>query len=272
VSSRVGKGSGKLRMRLNRRQLLVACRSFPGSLAHRCSAGLVVNCTVDFYNPLEGQTDATACVRCPRNSHTLFERSTSVSDCLCDGDFYDSNASHAAVECVACPVGTECNGGSSLEELPLRKGYYRLDPTSVDVRVCPDAQINCSSTFGTSACDSTSGCQGGMGFPCANNLTGVYCRLCNRSNDAIRVFYKAATADEVAKCEICSDVLVRLVIILAAVLTSAALVLTTVLWVGRRQSSRSVHCLKRFVTIHTPVIKFKIIFALPDRHTDPSRL
>jgi hypothetical protein len=90
---------------------------------------------------------------CPPNSNTRFEKSTSVSDCFCDQYFYDSNSSQAAVECEPCPVGTVCPGGSTLEDLPLRKGYFRLDPTSVDVRVCPDAQMNCSSTFGTSECE-----------------------------------------------------------------------------------------------------------------------
>ena len=41
----------------------------------------------------------------------------------------------AIVQCLPCPVGTDCAAqGSTLEALPLRKGYYRLDTTSVDVR------------------------------------------------------------------------------------------------------------------------------------------
>jgi hypothetical protein len=229
------------------------------NLVHRCTAGRVYNCTIGFYNPFDGQIDAAACIRCPTNSNTLFEKRASISDCLCDEGYYDANASHAAVECVACPVGTECSRGSTLDALPLRKGYYRLDPASVDVRVCPDAQINCSSSFGTFECESTSGCQGGTGFPCANNLTGVYCRLCDRSDDTTSVFFKSATAGEVATCEVCGDKAVETAILVLAVLAAAALALITVLLIGRRLSPKIIARLTRIFTPHTPDNKIKII-------------
>jgi hypothetical protein len=230
----------------------------PGSPVHRCTAGRVYDCPIGFYNPLEGQTDAAACERCPSNSNTRSVRSASISDCLCDANFYDSNVSDAAVECVMCPVGSDCARGSTLERLPLRKGYYRLDSTSVDVRVCPDAQVNCSTTFGTSECHSASGCQGGTGYPCANGLEGVYCQLCNRSSDA--VFYKAASATKAAKCEPCSNTVVRTALPIVAVVVAAALALKVKQVALLRLSSSTVARLRDILIRYTPSNKLKIVF------------
>ena len=38
----------------------------------------------------------------------------------------------AVVDCAVCPVGTECGRGSTLERLPLSKGYYRLNAASME--------------------------------------------------------------------------------------------------------------------------------------------
>ena len=107
-------------------------------------------------NPLEDQDFATACVLCPLNSVTLQEASTKREDCVCSAPHYDANASlavdtalianmikaerepvtmiAAVVDCLLCPIGTSCDLGSTLEGLPLTKGYYRLERTTVDVR------------------------------------------------------------------------------------------------------------------------------------------
>ena len=43
------------------------------------------------------------------------------------------------ISCEECVVGTDCDrAGILLAELPVRPGYYRVHPTSVDVRECPD--------------------------------------------------------------------------------------------------------------------------------------
>jgi hypothetical protein len=231
------------------------------SLIRRCSAGLIIDCTFGFYNPHEVSTSAAACVRCPENSNTRFERSTSLSDCLCGEGYYDSNTSNSAVECVECPVGTECPTGSTLVELPLSKGYYRLDTASVDVRECPDAQINCTTTFGSSECESASGCRGGTGNPCANNLTGVYCLLCNRSNVDSPVYYKRSTSDEVAKCENCGNAATKTVLVWLGILLAAFLAPFVVLRLKQRVShTRLFKLVKRVVARYTPQNKFKIVF------------
>ena len=158
-----------------------------------CTAGLVVNCPLGTYNPLEKQDFATACILCPPNSITLETNSTSRAACVCDAGFYDVNSSLAVdpdllatttnngnpvsmmadvVQCLVCPIGTNCTAASTLEGMPLLGGYFRLDNATVDVRVCPDARKGCSTTFGTAACKSRSGCKGGAGNPCADKLSG----------------------------------------------------------------------------------------------------
>ena len=87
-----------------------------------------------------------------------------------------------------------------LEHLPLLAGYYRLENTTVDVRVCPDATKNCSTSFGKAECVSASGCQGGVANPCAPTLRGTYCALCDKSNlePGQSVFYRKASEANVA--------------------------------------------------------------------------
>lgn len=188
-----------------------------------CTAGRQVACGRNTYNPLPGTDDGTACIACPPNSHTLGTASAHREQCVCDTGYYDGNASMAvdvdlqrltsaagnpstvlgaAVECFACPPGVQCVGGSTLENLPLRVGYFRLDVTTDDVRRCPDASANCS---GASECPASStGCIGGDDpAACAPGLRGVYCQLCNESD----AFYVAASDDATAHCKPCARVM-----------------------------------------------------------------
>ena len=73
--------------------------------------------------------------------------------------------------------------------------------------MCPDARMNCETNFGTDECESTSGCQGGVGNPCAANLTGPFCQLCDRERFDVAVYYKPSTGDEVAACVDCNSML-----------------------------------------------------------------
>ena len=50
-------------------------------------------------------------------------------------------------QCQLCSSGTECDvRGVTVPTLPLRIGYYRLSPVSLDVQRCPDANENCPLT------------------------------------------------------------------------------------------------------------------------------
>jgi hypothetical protein len=157
-------------------------------------------------------------------------------------------------------VGTDCGQGSTLEALPLRKGYYRLDAASIDVRVCPDAQTNCSTTFGTSECESASGCQGGVGDPCANNLTGVFCLLCNRSDLNTPVYYRPSTGNGVARCVECGDTLADTALVALSILAAVVFVLLLLHRLSHKLSSETVTFLKEIYAAYTPRSKLKIAF------------
>ena len=131
---------------------------------------------------------------------------TTAAQCVCKPGYFDA-APGPNVSCTICPVGTACViAGATLEGLPMLRGYFRLDSTTIDVRACPDARTNCSTTFGTTACVSTSGCRGGLGEPCDAGMHGTYCRLCDRS-DGANLYYRPASADQVASCVECGDTL-----------------------------------------------------------------
>ena len=133
---------------------------------------------------------------------------------------------------------------------PVKRGYFRLDNASIDIRRCPDAAANCTAP----ACpESTSGCRGTLGLPqhlievglehagsarrlqelndsirpsssaCYEDLMGVFCLLCAPRDDGVRVYYKAATAYHRARCEACGAMARdRILIALGIVLGVAA--------------------------------------------------
>jgi len=248
-----------------------------------CTAGLVVPCPDGSYNPLEDQDFATSCVLCPANANTIGAASTSRSSCVCGVEYYDANASQAVddaliasqtnagleptslvadvVDCQECPVGTNCDKlGSTIGMLPIARGYYRIDNTTIDVRECPDARANCSTTFGTAVCTTTSGCQGGMGAPeqsCAPGLHGVYCLLCDRSGS--NVYYKAASDTAVAHCEECGDTLAQTVLLYSGVAVALVLLLALAFAIQNRLTSATRMRLAGLNATFTPRNKLKIL-------------
>lgn len=101
-------------------------------------------------------------------------RSVCEQQCLCDAGYYNEQpASAGTVSCVLCPAEANCQlPGVTLEDLPLKRGYYRISTMSTDLRRCPD--------FGDA-----SGCIGGVSDgegPCKPWLRGPYCRVCNDSD------------------------------------------------------------------------------------------
>lgn len=228
-----------------------------------CTAGLVVDCDVGTYNNKTGQTDARACKLCPPDARTLNTSSVSIDDCFWRRAFTTQlpdlvsavsrgarlstsprprstrPASAKARSCVCShptsrrcrcsPVGTDCDGGATIERLPIRKGFYRLNDETVDVRKCPDADTNCSTTFEQPGCLSTSACIGGTDAEllCAPSLAGPFCRMCDRSLITEEVYYVAATSEAVAHCKACSGTL-GVTLVLAAGLLGALTVLVLV--------------------------------------------
>ena len=173
----------------------------------------------------------------------------------------DSVAMQAdVIDCQICPVGSDCSQlGATLEALPLIPGYFRLDATTNDVRECPDARKNCSTSFGTSECISASGCQGGAsGDGCAPGLSGTYCELCDRSNGSL-VFYSKASSDGVATCEKCGDTLSSMLLTGVLGLVGLVVLVLVLLLIKRFVPPKVSDGLKTFNENFTPRNKIKII-------------
>jgi len=171
-----------------------------------CAPGIQVACDADFYNPNEGSVDQMACIKCPENSGTGLgvRGSTDISSCQCNPGYYDALAG-PAVQCKMCPVGTACGRGATIQQLPLQSGFYRVHDNTTDVRKCPDATANCSATFGTAACSSSSGCLGGSNISaqCADGIVGTFCRTCIQDPVGPLVYYLSATDESSARCADC---------------------------------------------------------------------
>jgi hypothetical protein len=112
--------------------------------------------------------------------------------------------SNAPTSWPDCAPGVK---GILLRTLPIKRGYYRFLGNSTDVRRCPDVATGCDDR---PACDeSQSGCRGGnltsSNGLCHDGLGGVFCRLCESSNDSKPVYFAAATTTSRAACKLCRD-------------------------------------------------------------------
>ena len=226
-----------------------------------CTAGRIIACPINTYNNKTRQDFATACELCPTNSITVNDSSTSIDDCVCTVDYYDTIAGHG-VSCSMCPVGTECDVASSIERLPLRASYFRLTNDTIDVRRCPDAEINCSTSFGTASCVSTSGCRGGESFgtsSCEGSLDGAFCRLCRPDAEGVLMHYVEATEEVLAHCEPCGDVLGRTAATVGIVVGGGGVVLTALVAVRWALSPRALHLFEHMMIAFTPQNKLKML-------------
>ena len=185
---------------------------------HYCSATDQIPCSLNTFNVNRSSHLITDCERCPPRTSTLDkDAATSPDDCVCGENYYRAFADHihgrrgctlhpqGGAGCCTCPVGTDCEGGTPLQGLPLRRGYFRLNGVSADVRRCPDAAANCT---GRNECPwSTSGCHGGPNASeiCMPTLTGVFCRSCESDEH----YYVQATPEKSAHCLSCAGVIDR---------------------------------------------------------------
>jgi len=147
---------------------------------------------------------------CPPGSASPTETSIEPA---CEQGYYLYNAT-----CHACPLGTNCVIGSTLELLPLMTGFYRLNNMSTDVRLCPDGTKN------------TTGCQGGIGNPCAPGIEAysTYCELCSEGSDT---WYKKASDADKATCAPCSGStgsMIGMIFAFLGVLAALAIIVTVV--------------------------------------------
>lgn len=175
----------------------------PGSW---CRGGNRYLCPKSTYNPVSGASDVGACLDCPHNSITAEEGMDSIEMCECNIAFFDAreigNASLPGPQCRDCFTGTDCQtSGISLRDLPLSRGYYRPSTISIQVKRCPDAAANCTSSASNECPQSTSGCLGKPDEPCLPGLNGTFCMLCANRTSA---YYVEASEDEDARCEPCT--------------------------------------------------------------------
>ena len=132
-----------------------------------CTTGKRIACSAGTYNPHWWNSTAFACLPCP-----LFSTSTVAtskgSHCFCIQGYFDLRTSYSEdsrAQCELCPSGTQCaEANTTISSLPLRVGYYRISPLTVDVQMCPDATANCTlqpnGTYGLCT-EGTSACRGG---------------------------------------------------------------------------------------------------------------
>ncbi len=249
-----------------------------------CSVGSMepVRCSPGTFNALPGQETclhcpagkyqdqdgATRCLTCPLGSYcpggtsnplgcesgagfpnavTDIEGSTSPADCKCKEDYYDTSAESNLTACSVCPAGTDCSVGSTLTSLPIKRGYYRLHASSINVQRCPDAGVNC--TDAPECKESTSGCRGTVQHQqgnssqaagrrlqahssvpnstlgCHDDLHGVYCRLCSQRDDGKSVYYSGATTSSHPRCRLCRETARDAIIAFFGLLALAAFVI-----------------------------------------------
>ena len=161
--------------------LSAASQCEPCPLGFWCSAGKAIACPMDTYNDALSADDQGDCTQCPSQAITLQTSAKRLADCKCDADYYNADDASGGVRCERCPLGALCEGsGATLSALRLRRGFYRSTNRSIDVRRCPDAAANCTST----KCDGglMSGCLGEPTQPCVDGLTGHYCSMCSASS------------------------------------------------------------------------------------------
>ena len=101
------------------------CSTYPNPaslLVHvsRCTAGLVVECEIGFYNPNENANSQTACLPCPEQSTTLASAAFSIEQCICVVGYYAANAT-GGLTCSPCTMLTPRT--CSLTHHPYRLPY-----------------------------------------------------------------------------------------------------------------------------------------------------
>ena len=160
--------------------------------------------------------------------------------------------------------------GITLASLPVKRGYFRLTNTSIDVRRCPDAAVNCNDS--PECPESNSGCRGTVEASrrssqnessagdtslggCGPSLTGPLCLLCSHSVEGSHVYYMRATTSRIARCEECRNLARNSILLAAGVLAGLCLVLFLVQSLGMVPSQLHSDVWTKF----RPHVKLKIV-------------
>ena len=97
----------------------------------------------------QGATGQFECVPCTAGTYAKNSSSAICEDCPGDG-YSDPGATTCTLcnklfyysldgQCVRCPEGTDCptDGGSTIEMLTLKEGFWRISSSSSDFLQCP---------------------------------------------------------------------------------------------------------------------------------------
>lgn len=81
------------------------------------------------YNPYYG---ATSCTPCPKNSTTLFDGATSLSDCVCESGYYlnpnpETILPDGTYKCLECPEGALCEGLHTIHPIAQAVSFLKND-------------------------------------------------------------------------------------------------------------------------------------------------
>lgn len=190
--------------------------------------------------------------------------------------------------CQRCGGGTHCTRtGTAITTLPLKVGYYRISPHSLDVRRCPDAVLNCTSGSGVYGlcAQSTSACRGGqssepsVSLPndtascdaivstsnnqCDEGLMGPFCQLCDDKNASFgnRRYYRPAWETRRASCRGCLELLHSREVWQTALVVFGILALVGIvaLFVHRRYQAALADWKRYFLALGIPV-KLKHVY------------
>ena len=174
------------------------CSLCPPGKSSGGRASECVDCDAGKSAPASG---SPVCDDCPGDEYS----SPGATSCdRCNKFFYYSPD---VGSCVGCPEGTDCptDGGSTLEDLALENGYWRISADSTDILECrmPDAcagSSNVTDAVGaTGDADRRLTAEGGSASYgdryCSSGYTGPLCGVCDDDH------YHQRESSSCAKCK-----------------------------------------------------------------------
>jgi len=127
-------------------------------------AGECVKCGIDYFKSENGNILCSFCGILMTDSITSSTGSTNSSYCHCDDDEYESEDGS---ECLSCPAGSTCEEGTTIENMEVDGGYWRVDGESDTILQCPVP----------AACVGSSSSSYGDNL-CRDGHEGPYCSVC----------------------------------------------------------------------------------------------
>ena len=170
----------------------------PGRYASTTGAAACALCSLGTHSPELGAASCVTCVS-PTTSDGVGKPNCSacVSNYYWDGSITKDQRNNrnqgdlnlkGLGTCTQCPKGTNCANSTvffKLEELPVRKHYYRFSTSATEVYKCDSKSCNGGSTVGRASCKPNA--RGPLCSLCKKSyfrLDSGYCEPCSSSNVA----------------------------------------------------------------------------------------